>query len=265
MRIDQNSGQHTKQDPEMDLKRTAGLGLIRRLNQHLNGYLYPLRCPICDRPAGEGRKLCMDCEAELCYASEPSCMKCGKKVWSDDKLLCADCEKRHHLFARGFQLFEYESIRDSLFRFKYEGRQEYAAFYGEQIYQKLGTTLQNLRPDAIVPVPIHDERLLKRGYNQAELLARELSKHLEVPVESNLICRQKNTKAMKELGPDERKNNLRGAFKLCQNDVSFKTIVIIDDIYTTGSTVDAVCKELFCGITGLERCYFVTLAAGTGV
>jgi ComF family protein len=111
-------------------------------------------------------------------------------------------------------------------------------------------------------VPLSRQRRKKRGYNQAELLAREIGKQMGIPVYSHLVKRIKNTKPQKNLNPSERQNNLKKAFIIGQNDVKLSTIVIIDDIYTTGSTIDAVAQALTGTVA--EKVYFAVLSAGEG-
>ena len=114
-----------------------------------------------------------------------------------------------------------------------------------------------------MPVPIHDSKKKQRGYNQAELIARELGRRLNIPVETNLIKRVRKTIPMKDLSAVERQNNLKRAFKICRNDVKLNTIIIVDDIYTTGSTIDAMAYEM--RKAGIKRIYFVALAIGNGI
>ena len=102
----------------------------------------------------------------------------------------------------------------------------------------------------------------KRGFNQAELLSREMSRHFNVPTRTDIVLRNKSTKIMRSLGADEREKNLKKAFKLKEDSVKLKNVVIIDDIYTTGSTADAVAKCLKAG--GVERVYVVALSIGKG-
>lgn len=127
----------------------------------------------------------------------------------------------------------------------------------------LGNFIRACRADAFVPVPLHKSRKRKRGYNQAEVLARELSALTGIPVCTDLIGRVKKTAPMKELSAAQRQNNLKKAFKILRNDVKLKTIIIVDDIYTTGSTIDAVSREL--KSVGVEKIYFVALAIGRGI
>ena len=111
-------------------------------------------------------------------------------------------------------------------------------------------------------VPVHRSRLRTRGYNQAEVIARSLGRELGIPVDTRLIRRSKKTVPLKNLTLAERQNNLKKAFKLCRNDVKLKTIIVIDDIYTTGSTMDAVAQVL--KNAGIERVYCVCAAIGKG-
>ena len=190
-------------------------------------------------------------------------MKCGKELEEEEVEYCGDCMRQRHLFDRGRALFDYKSMSDSIYRFKYKGRQEYAAYYAECMSVRLGEWIRQCRPDALVPVPIHSSKRYVRGYNQAEVLARELGTIIHIPVETNLIKRVRKTSPMKDLSVSERQNNLKRAFKICRNDVKLSTIIIIDDIYTTGSTIDAMSYEL--RKAGVERIYFVSLAIGKGV
>lgn len=165
-----------------------------------------------------------------------------------------------HKFTQGRALCEYRSIRQSLYRFKYKGRQEYAEVYGALLAAYLGDTIRSWNPDVLIPVPLHRARQRRRGYNQAELLAAELGKRLGIPADGKIVRRIKKTVPQKQLNRQMRQNNLKKAFKITRNDVKLSTIIIIDDIYTTGSTVDALA-----GIfreAGTENIYFITLAIG---
>jgi ComF family protein len=112
----------------------------------------------------------------------------------------------------------------------------------------------------MIAVPLHPKRFRKRGYNQAELLAKELSARMEVPFYKDIVRRTKNTAPLKLLNASERQNNLKKAFKIGRNDVKWKSVIIVDDIYTTGSTIDA-CASVLLEI-GIQKIYFVALAIG---
>lgn len=225
--------------------------------------VYPRRCPVCDGVVNPfGSLVCEACKQKFRYIGEPVCLKCGKHIQKAEQEYCSDCAGRRHLFDSGRALFDYKSVSDSLYRFKYRGRQEYAAYYARCMAGKLGGWMKSLNADALVPVPIHKSRRRMRGYNQAEALAGELGKLLGIPVRTDLIQRIRKTKPMKDLSAAERQINLKKAFKICHNDVKLNTIIIIDDIYTTGSTIDNMSYEL--RRAGIKRIYFATLAVGRG-
>ncbi len=226
--------------------------------------LFPLRCPVCDdivTPFGE--KICLGCMKKLKVISPPRCLKCGKKLEEEEQEYCHDCSIRKHVFLRGRALYEYGSIAPAIYRFKYGNRREYADFFGEEIARYLGDEIQRMHPDALIPIPLHPARRRKRGYNQAELLAKAISRYTGIPVYDKILIRVKNTVPLKKLNPQERQNNLKKAFHIRGNDVKLKTIILIDDIYTTGSTMDAAAAALLAA--GAEKIYFITLSCGSGL
>ena len=167
------------------------------------------------------------------------------------------------MFDRGRALYSYESAAASVYRFKYGGRREYSDFYGEQLTEYLGDFIRSVRPDALIPIPLHRKRMAARGYNQAQLLAEAVEKRMGIPVYRDFLLRVKNTAPLKYENPKERQNNLKRAFKIRQNDVKLNTIVIIDDIYTTGSTIDSMARVLHGA--GITEVYFVALTIGRGI
>ena len=218
---------------------------------------------MCDRivrPFGE--KICPECRGKLKAVTAPWCMKCGKKLKGEGEL-CADCRRNVHSFVRGRSLYEYQSAAPSLYRLKYGKRQEYAEFFGEEAARRLDSFIRQVRPDALIPIPLHKKRLRKRGYNQAALIARAMGAAAGVPVYEKWLLRIKNTAPLKKQNPLERQNNLKKAFIIAQNDVNLNTIILVDDIYTTGSTMDEA--ALACRAAGVSRVYFITLACGAGV
>lgn len=225
--------------------------------------LFPLRCPVCDdivRTYGE--KICASCMKKLKLLTPPWCMQCGKKLYMEGEL-CQDCRKKKHKYLRGRALYEYSSAAASIYRFKYGKRQEYADFFGEEASRYLGSFIRKCDPDALIPVPLHRKRKNKRGYNQAQLLAEAVGRYLGIPVYSDLVQRVKNTAPLKYQNSLERENNLKKAFNIAQNDVKLDTVIIVDDIYTTGSTIDEVAEVLL--QHGVKKVYFIALACGVGV
>lgn len=204
----------------------------------------------------------MACYRKVRFVEYPRCRCCGKQLFREEEY-CKDCMEGNHEFVRGRSLFDYASIKRSLYRFKYGGRQEYAAFYGEAVSLYLREFLEQIRPDGLVPVPLSKERQRKRGYNQALLLAKEIGRNTGIPVFEHILLRQKDTVPLKLLNPVERQNNLKKAFIIPQYDVKLNTIIVVDDIYTTGSTMDEIARTF--KAKGTQNIYFIVLASGVGI
>ena len=221
---------------------------------------FPRRCPACDEIVPFGWMICPECRTEFKYVKPPRCLRCGKHMEHLEAEYCTDCRKGKHLYLRGRALYDYRSVATSLYRFKYAGRQEYGKYYAREVENYLGEAIRCWNADVLVPVPIHYTRKHDRGYNQAEVLAKELGKLLEIPVDTRLIKRVKKTVPQKLLDDKQRQNNLKKAFKIGRNDVKWKSVIIVDDIYTTGSTIDA-CASVLLEI-GIQKIYFIALAIG---
>lgn len=178
-----------------------------------------------------------------------------------------DCIRHPKNFEKGMGLCVYkEPVIHSLAAIKYKNQREFAEYYIGEIRKRKGKQLKNLCPDVIVPVPLYPGKRRRRGFNQAELFAKGISEILNCPVEKNLVKRVKETKASKNLNPQERKKNLRHAFegskKYYEKIGKPKTALIVDDIYTTGATAEGVAEAL--KKTGVQKVYVFCIAVGTG-
>ncbi len=228
--------------------------------------LYPRRCPICQQivmPKGE--YICRTCFEELPFVREPRCRQCGKPLGDMEKEYCYDCEKRAFHYEYGYGLWIYnEKMKRSLSAFKYQGKREYAEFYGEQLLLHYGDWIQSVGIQVVVPVPVHIRKLKTRGYNQAALVAEIVAKELHLPLEE-VLMRCINTKPQKSLDNRERIYNLQHAFCLNTSNnfsVEGKKVLLIDDIYTTGSTIE-VCTNVLLQ-AGADKVYFLCLCIGKG-
>lgn len=248
---------------------------LRKIREKINGMemlLFPAKCPVCEQVLDEQllrikkrmpSGICYRCTGRVQYVLPPRCYKCGKHLSEEEREYCLDCQEQKHEFIMGRSLYEYHSIKEALFRFKYQGRREYAQIFASEITFYLGDFIRRIKPDGLVPVPIHTRRKRQRGYNQAGELARALGKEMGIPVYENLVLRKINTKPLKNMSPAHRQNSLKKAFILGENVVKLSTVIIIDDIYTTGATIDAVAKVLLA--LGPMKIYFVTLAIGESI
>lgn len=231
------------------------------IKEALLNLAFPRRCPVCDDivPIGEG-EVCTSCRIKPQYITDPVCRKCGKQLLDASQPFCKDCMQRGHIFESGRALYDYQSMRESIYRFKYKGRCEYATFYAQEIYERLGEDIVSMEADSIVPIPIHSSRLRSRGYNQALLVAQQLARLTGIPLYANLVKRVRATVPQKELDIQQRQNNLKKAFHIDSNVVKLNKTILVDDIFTTGSTLDAVALEL--KRHGVETVYFIALCIG---
>ena len=218
---------------------------------------YPRRCVICDRILRmKEREICRQCKGLPLLIGENFCVPEGQEY-------CEDCQSKKTTFLCGRSVFSYNrDLRRSIARFKYHGRQEYASYYGRMMYKVHKEWIQKIQPDMLLPVPVHKKRLQQRGYNQAELIAKELGVHARIPVVTDWLCRQENTLPQKELSAQERFQNLQGAFAVKEAELytNINCVIIIDDIYTTGSTIEA-CSQVMRKI-GVQNIYFLCLCSG---
>lgn len=227
---------------------------------------YPPCCPVCgELSGGSPDGVHVDCKRKLPYISEPYCSRCGKPVETEEQEYCRDCEERGQEEIEGRAVFVYDdNMKSSIAAFKYGGRKEYRHFYGREIKLRLENWLLEKSPDVLIPVPVHRARERDRGYNQAALIAEVLGKEMRIPVNSNLLVRRKKTAPQKELGAKEREQNLKQAFwiedtakLLCRR---IKCAILIDDIYTTGSTVRACAAVL--KQAGVKEVGFISVCIG---
>ena len=123
--------------------------------------------------------------------------------------------------------------------------------------------LRRWQAEALIPIPLSEKRQKKRGYNQAKILARELSKRTGIPVEEGALFRIRDTRPQKELDDRERQQNLRQAFAVAKCWKPVRSVVLVDDIYTTGSTINKAAKML--KKAGVSKVYFLTISIGQGL
>ena len=193
----------------------------------------------------------------------PTCMDCGKPIASEQEEFCRDCERKKHSFEKGFAVFVYDDVmQQAVGDYKYRNRKELAAFFAAELAVYFQKHMAALNVEALVPVPIHATRKRYRGYNQTEVLCRILSEKLGIPV-WDCMERRKKTAPQKELDAAERLRNLESAIRLKQEAVQQRiphTVVLVDDIYTTGSTAEACARVLLRG--GSRKVYIFSLCIG---
>lgn len=223
--------------------------------------IYPPKCMVCNKiiALNKARWLCDNCKNLLEYTKEPKCIKCSRPV-QKEKSFCTQCANKDFSFCKNFSVYEYYGVLQSIiYKFKYGNNPNLGKGLAKLMVENLG--LEFFKDfDFLVPVPLHKRKLRKRGFNQAGVLCKEISKLTGVKSLDKLLIRKKNTKSLSRLSPRERVNNLKGAFHINQkyknNNIESRSFLIIDDIYTTGSTMNFCSKILVengaknvCGLT----------------
>ena len=242
-----------------------------KIIQFLTKILFPGSCPVCGEVqeqmlTDDGiARICPACEKKVIRVTAPFCLRCGKPLEPNlvRREYCADCRKSAHAFAQGRAVFVYQgALIGSMHRLKYGNRRDYAAVFAREAFETHGDWIRRIAPDALIPVPLHPKRRRQRGYNQAELIADALGRFAGIPVEKKLLLRTVNTQPQKQLRAQQRKNNLKNAFQMSKNRVQLRKVLLIDDIYTTGSTVDAAAETLMG--SGVEKVYVLCVCIGGG-
>ncbi len=207
--------------------------------------LFPPRCAGCQRV---GFWLCPQCRAALELIRPPVCARCGRPIAEAafSTRLCPICQNipLHIDGIRSAAYFE-DPLRKAIHRFKYNNLPDLAASLGEILSQGW----QALQPpgELIVPVPLHPNRRQERGYNQATLLARQLGESCGLPVLEKALLRVRETAPQINLNAQERKENVQGAFRCGNYDLKGKQVLLIDDVCTTGATLEACSLALHQG------------------
>ena len=243
--------------------------IIKSFLSALMQMLYPPRCPICDEilePEDIDAGIHSRCKKDVFEVGETTCMCCGRPLENGIKEFCYDCGKKEKVrcIRQGKAVYLYQGkIKQSLYRFKYKNRREYATFFAKEAYQKYADWIAAKEPQAIIPVPMYMGKQRRRGYNQAEVFATELSKLTGIQVDTSVVKRIKDTTPQKALNDKQRKNNLKSAFQKNKNIVQYSKVLVVDDIYTTGSTAEAVAEVLL--KMHVDDVYMLSISIGKGM
>ena len=210
----------------------------KRFRAFLEKYFFPWDtcCNICKNEAPLKDGLCQKCASSLKKISGLRCEKCLDLI--NTVGLCAECLERLPDYEKLYCTFTYsDPLKKLLYSFKFGG-----ARYLSHVLAPL-IEVEDISYDLIVPVPLSKQGLKKRGYNQALLLAEELSQRLSVPVASDILLKNDSKKSMARLDKKERRKNIKGLFYFNKK-LSGETILLVDDICTTGETLRACSREL---------------------
>lgn len=235
--------------------------MLSKLARSALDLMFPIHCAGCGR---EGGVICGQCVDGLDKLPQPYCLVCAAPGIIG---VCQWCRQ----YPQGFDLlrspFLFQGpVRDAIHRLKYKGEWTAAGPLAGLMAEYLKLRFSSRWPgsrwpasvDVLVPTPLHSRRLRSRGYNQSELLAREIGKRLNLPVREDLLLRVRNSRPQVETqSPQERRDNVADNFA-CQTDAAGLTVLLIDDVATTGSTLSECATAL--KAAGATRVHALTLA-----
>lgn len=197
----------------------------------------PAVCPLCQNTHYSKHAICKDCFTQLPQLEDP-CPQCAMPHSAGG--LCGKCLKHPPLTERVWIAYPFiEPLRSLIHTFKYEKGLYLTSFLSQLILEAARNAPQ---PECLIPVPLHPKRLYERGFNQACLLTQKLSKTLKLPSDFTSCKKIKYTLPQANLKADSRKENLSASFYI--HPLPYQHVALIDDVYTTGSTVNAITKIL---------------------
>ena len=219
------------------------------IKKYLLQLVYPPRCIVCETllKYGTDEFICDDtCRETFKFIEGDVCIICGLPAYRADSI-CQNCNKRENIFNRNIATFVYEDmIQDMVFKLKYAKQSYMGAGLGELMFWHLEQNTNILEEtDIIAPVPIHKKRLKMRGFNQAELLSNKIAQMAEIRHAKDLLLRIKHTRPLSNFSPAGRVNTLKNALVVNKKyDIKNASVLLIDDIFTTGATMNSCAKIL---------------------
>lgn len=215
------------------------------------------RCYLCDMPIDNPQPfLCLLCQQELPYLPPFHCRRCAlPQGKNQQQQTCKECQQQPPPWQQLMTCMSYTLECQYLIKqYKFAQQPQLHLLFSQLLSRCIANKViqDNYHlPDAIIAIPLHKKRQSKRGYNQAQLVAKDLATQLKIPlITEGTFIRTRNTKAQAQQTANQRKKNMRGVFQVTQA-ISAKHIAIIDDVVTTGETMQAACQALL--IAGVER------------
>lgn len=252
------------------------VGKVTSIGKKILALLFPsnIYCICCGNLIDNSRPyaLCDQCLESLHWANGRTCYKCGKVLADTEQRLlldeirereeiCDDCKQNKHFFEKGFICLQYSAKeKEMIHKYKFNG----CAYMGEKLGKIMldRILLEDLQVNMVIPVPMHPKNQMKRGYNQSELMAKVVAKGLGVVYNNQVLIRKSYKAPMNKLNAKQREDNVKASYGIAEEKIKLnnQSILVIDDIYTTGSTVDECSRILI--QAGAKKVYVLALAAG---
>jgi len=226
---------------------------LRTASDALVSVIFPAGCRICDELLTDSRRvpICQQCLASLQRIQPIACEICGLPLpgfaqKEEQPLLCSACKDKTYAFdcARSYAIYDGPLVR-AILLLKFEQIEPLGIWFAERLVEVVHSEAEKLAADVVVPVPLHRQRERERGYNQAALISKPLAKRLRLPHKAVLLVRTRARPDKRILSLEERWESVRGAFATRPGrQVDNLRVLLIDDVLTTGATLDACARAL---------------------
>ena len=241
------------------------LGEVMQILKFILDFIFPQRCVFCDRitPHGRCEEICAECANKIVLCeNETCCAVCGKpQVSVGEKRMCFPClSKTHRSYKRAIAVVKYDKlVSEGIKRFKDGCNENAGNVMAKAMAERTKIEYAGMMPDVIVEVAPDDKRNYKRGYSPVSSICKKLSKYMNIPYESGVLLKIKNTPKQSSLNYEQRIRNLIGAIGISKKaDVEGKRVLLVDDVMTTGSTVEECAYVL--KKAGAKAVFIVTYA-----
>ncbi|SMN11211.1 Competence protein F homolog, phosphoribosyltransferase domain; protein YhgH required for utilization of DNA as sole source of carbon and energy [uncultured Candidatus Thioglobus sp.] len=200
--------------------------------------------------------VCSECEAEFSDEQQNRCQSCAHPI-IDGANVCGQCLAHPPIFSHTYTLYDYQqSVALLIKKFKYEHQLCIGDYFAHQMVDKYKAILLDEQYDAIIPMPLSPQRIRERGFNQVLELLSVIKKQEKITIDTSSVQRIKATQPLSNLKPEQRALEVRGAFQT--KSLSYKRVLLVDDIMTTGASLNELAKTL--AKAGVRSCDVLTLA-----
>jgi ComF family protein len=245
-------------------KELSILKPLEIVSKCINSVIFPMSCCVCGDYSNDA--VCNKCWSEVIMITEHACKKCDKPFYNpyliseEGDYICEDCQEKAIFFERAFS---YGVYRDTLMKiihaFKFHNKPYISKYLARKLLILIESNEEFKEIDLIIPVPMYWKKEIERGYNQSYLLAKQLSKLKKIKLEKGVLVKVKNTGSQSLMPMKSRKQNVKGSFFVKRSEkIRNKIILLIDDVYTTGSTVNECARML--RLAGAGKIIVLTIA-----
>lgn len=235
---------------------------IKNLCMEILDFSCPNCCPYCNKPIKSKEMLCSVCFKKLNFIQGQKCYRCGVPLsyydYDEEKVLCPSCLKKRPVYDIARSVLVYDAFsRSAILRLKYKDHIEFSRIFVSWM-EKAGEKLFS-KTDIITPVPLHWRRRIKRFYNQSDLIASQLAENLNIKYDAQLLYKKNYTSAQERKTKKDRIQNVKNSFGVRNtSNVEGKSVLLIDDVLTTGATAENCAKAL--KKAGARAVYVLTVA-----